>query len=69
MSVLFSPVQHLWLDWHWADLFPKILFMTKLAFKNISGDLFEAKKGPYNAGTDKTFANWSPAEGSAEVSG
>jgi cupin fold WbuC family metalloprotein len=31
--------------------------------------LFEAKKGPYNAQTDKTFASWSPAEGSPEVSG
>ncbi|MCC5907196.1 MAG: WbuC family cupin fold metalloprotein [Balneolaceae bacterium] len=31
--------------------------------------LFEAKKGPYNAQTDKAFASWSPAEGSPEVSG
>lgn len=25
--------------------------------------LFECKKGPYNAETDKTFASWSPEEG------
>lgn len=29
--------------------------------------LFECKKGPYNAQTDKTFAEWSPEEGSAGV--
>ncbi len=31
--------------------------------------LFEAKKGPYNAEKDKTFAPWSPAEESPEVAG
>lgn len=29
--------------------------------------LFECKKGPYNVQTDKTFAEWSPEEGSADV--
>lgn len=29
--------------------------------------LFECKKGPYNAQTDKIFADWSPEEGSADV--
>ena len=29
--------------------------------------LFECKKGPYNAQTDKTFAEWSPEEGSDAV--
>ncbi|WP_234573357.1 WbuC family cupin fold metalloprotein [Rhodohalobacter sp. 614A] len=29
--------------------------------------LFECKKGPYNAQTDKTFAEWSPEEGSVEA--
>lgn len=29
--------------------------------------LFECKKGPYNAETDKTFAEWSPEEGSKYV--
>ncbi len=29
--------------------------------------LFECKKGPYDAKTDKIFADWSPEEGSDEV--
>lgn len=29
--------------------------------------LFECKKGPYNAETDKVFAEWSPEEGSDDV--
>lgn len=29
--------------------------------------LFECKRGPYNAETDKTFAVWSPEEGSKEA--
>lgn len=29
--------------------------------------LFECKKGPYSAATDKVFATWAPAEGSADV--
>ena len=29
--------------------------------------LFECKKGPYSAIKDKTFASWSPEEGSGEV--
>lgn len=29
--------------------------------------LFECKKGPYNAETDKIFAKWSPEEGSNSV--
>ncbi len=29
--------------------------------------LFECKKGPYNAETDKTFAEWAPEEGSADA--
>lgn len=29
--------------------------------------LFECKKGPYSQGTDKTFAPWSPKEGSEKA--
>lgn len=29
--------------------------------------LFECKKGPYDANTDKMFAGWAPPEGSAEA--
>ncbi|PWN05369.1 WbuC family cupin fold metalloprotein [Rhodohalobacter mucosus] len=29
--------------------------------------LFECKKGPYDADTDKVFASWAPAEGSLEA--
>lgn len=29
--------------------------------------LFECKKGPYNAETDKVFAEWSPSEGSEQA--
>lgn len=29
--------------------------------------LFECKKGPYNAKTDKTFAEWAPEEGSEDA--
>jgi len=29
--------------------------------------LFECKKGPYNAETDKVFAEWSPVEGSVQA--
>ena len=29
--------------------------------------VFEVKRGPYNAETDKTFADWAPAEGSPEA--
>ena len=29
--------------------------------------LFECKKGPYDAGSDKVFAGWSPSEGSREA--
>lgn len=29
--------------------------------------LFECKKGPYHAGTDKTFADWAPEEGSMKA--
>lgn len=29
--------------------------------------LFECKKGPYNADSDKTFAEWAPEEGSEHV--
>ncbi len=29
--------------------------------------LFECKKGPYDAKTDKVFAEWSPEEGSEDV--
>jgi len=29
--------------------------------------LFECKKGPYNAETDKTFAEWAPEEGTPEA--
>jgi cupin fold WbuC family metalloprotein len=31
--------------------------------------LFECKKGPYNADTDKVFAEWAPAEGTPEAAG
>lgn len=31
--------------------------------------LFECKKGPYDAETDKIFAEWSPEEGSDDVEG
>lgn len=31
--------------------------------------LFETKKGPYNADTDKVFADWSPEEGAPGASG
>lgn len=29
--------------------------------------IFECKKGPYNAETDKNFASWAPAEGDEEA--
>lgn len=29
--------------------------------------ILEIKRGPYNAGTDKTFAAWAPEEGTAAV--
>ena len=31
--------------------------------------LFECKKGPYDAGSDKIFAGWAPPEGSGEAAG
>ncbi|MCC5913222.1 MAG: WbuC family cupin fold metalloprotein [Balneolaceae bacterium] len=50
-----------------ADIEPKVWH----SFLVMEPDtiLFECKKGPYNAETDKRFAEWAPIEGSPEAQG
>lgn len=55
-----------------ADPFPGVIDIesnTWHSFKVLEPDtvLFECKKGPYDAETDKIFAPWSPEEGSEEA--
>lgn len=47
------------------DIEPKVWHSFVVLEENTM--LFECKKGPYDAKTDKTFAKWAPAENSEEA--